>query len=93
MAFAGLASGLQAQTDSLWTLDQCVDHAIQYNLGMKRQELMLQSASQDIRQSKMDLFPSLNGMVEHQLGSGRVLDRGTYQWENASRVKPFRDSY
>ena len=76
--------GLHAQADSLWTLDRCVDHAIQYNLQMKRQELLLQSASQDVLQSKMDLLPSLGGMVEHQLGSGRVLDRGTYEWLNAS---------
>ena len=77
-------SGTNAQTDSLWTLDQCVDHAIRYNLGMKRQELMLQSSSQDVRQSKLDLLPNLNGSVEHQLGSGRVLDRGTYDWKDAN---------
>ena len=32
----------------------------------------------------MDLLPNLNGAIEHQLGSGRVLDRGTYEWKNAS---------
>jgi outer membrane protein len=78
------ASGLVAQADSLWTLDRCVDQAIQYNIGMKRQELMLQSATQDVRQSKMNLLPNLNGAIEHQLGSGRVLDRGDYSWKDAS---------
>ncbi|MFH0756222.1 MAG: TolC family protein [Bacteroidota bacterium] len=78
------ASGLCAQVDSLWTLDRCVDQAIQYNIGMKRQELMLQSATQDVRQSKMNLLPNLNGAIEHQLGSGRVLDRGDYSWKDAS---------
>ncbi len=77
-------AGLNAQADSLWSLHRCIDHAIQYNLQVKRQQLMLQSASQDVTQSKMNLLPNLNGMVEHELGSGRVLDRGTYQWENAS---------
>lgn len=78
------APGINAQTDSVWTLDRCVDQAIHYNLDVKRQELMLQSASQDVRQSKMDLLPNLNGQLEHQLGSGRVLDRGTYEWKDAS---------
>ncbi len=78
------ASGLQAQADSVWTLDRCVDHAIHYNLGMKRQELMLQSATQDVKQSKLNLLPNLNGSYEHQLGAGRVLDRGTYEWKNAN---------
>ena len=27
---------------------------------------------------------SLNGNIEHQLGAGRVLDRGTYTWKNAN---------
>jgi outer membrane protein len=77
-------TGLEAQPDSLWSLQRCVEQTIEYNLSMKRQELMLQSAQQDVRQSKMDLLPNLNGMIEHQLGSGRVLDRGTYEWKNAN---------
>jgi outer membrane protein len=79
-----ISIGLMAQADSAWSLQQCIDYAVRNNLGVKRQELMLQSASQDITQSRMSLLPNLNGMVEHQLGSGRVLDRGTYTWENAS---------
>ncbi len=77
-------SGLYAQADSLWSLDRCVSQAIEYNLDMKRQELNLQSANQDVKQSKMNLLPNLNGALEHQLGSGRVLDRGTYVWKDAS---------
>ncbi|MEZ5071913.1 MAG: TolC family protein [Bacteroidales bacterium] len=75
---------LQAQGDSLWTLNRCMDQAIAYNLRVKRQELNLQTSGQDVLQSRMDLLPNLNGMVEHQLGSGRVLDRQSYTWENAT---------
>ena len=86
IAFLGslVVPGLYAQSDSLWTLDRCVDHATQYNLDMKRQELMLQSADQDVTQSKLNLLPNLNGSYEHQLGAGRVLDRGTYEWVNSN---------
>jgi len=70
--------------DSLWNLDQCIVHAIDYNLQVKRQELMLQSTDQDMRQSKLDLLPNLNAGLEHQLGAGRVLDRGTYEWKNTN---------
>jgi len=75
---------VMAQPDSLWNLNQCIEHAIRNNLNMKRQELQLQSAGQDLRQSKLNVLPSVNGMLEHQLGSGRVLDRGTYEWVNAN---------
>lgn len=81
---AALATGLSAQGDTLWSLQRCVDQAVNYNLEMKRQELMLESASKDVTQSKMDLLPNLNGMLEHQLGAGRVLDRGTYEWKNTN---------
>jgi len=80
---AALTAGSNAQEDSIWTLQRCIDQAVGHNLDMKRQELLVQSASQDVTQSKMDLLPNLNGSVEHQLGSGRVLDRGTYEWKNA----------
>ncbi len=78
------ATGVWGQSDSLWSLDQCIDHAIQYNLQVKRQELVLKSTGQDHRQSKLNLLPNLNGSIEHQLGTGRVLDRGTYEWKNAN---------
>ncbi len=72
------------QTEMPWSLERCIDQAIQYNLQMKRQELLTQSTEQDHRQSKLDLLPNLNGSIEHQLGAGRVLDRGTYKWVNTN---------
>ena len=78
------ATGTFAQGENLWSLQRCIDQAIQYNLDVKRQELLLQSSTHDVKQSKMDLLPNLNGSLEHQLGSGRVLDRGTYEWKNTN---------
>jgi outer membrane protein len=84
MALLVSSTGVWGQSDSLWSLDQCIDHAIQYNLQVKRQELVLKSTGQDHRQSKLNLLPNLNGSIEHQLGAGRVLDRGTYDWKDAN---------
>jgi outer membrane protein len=67
-----------------WSLEKCIDQAVQYNLQMKRQELLTQSTEQDHRQSKLDLLPNLNGSIDHQFGTGRVLDRGTYEWVNTN---------
>ena len=72
------------QSEQPWSLERCIDQAIQYNLQVKRQELLLQSTEQDHRQSKIELFPNLNGSIDHQLGAGRVLDRGTYEWVNTN---------
>ncbi|MGW8316025.1 MAG: TolC family protein, partial [Bacteroidales bacterium] len=86
---AGLLTGVpsfgqEESADTIWSLERCIAHAIDYNLQVERQELMMQSTDQDMRQSKLDLLPNLNAGLEHQLGSGRVLDRGTYTWKNAN---------
>jgi len=84
IVLACVTTGMFGQTDTAWSLNQCIDYAIQYNLDVKRQELMLQSTNQDHLQSKMDLLPNLNGRIQHELGSGRVLDRGSYEWVDAN---------
>ena len=84
LMFVAGAYGQAPDAGSPWSLQECIDHAIGYNLQVKRQELMLQSTDQDLRQSRLHLLPHLNARVEHQLGSGRVLDRGTYEWKNAN---------
>ncbi len=75
---------VHGQPEEPWSLEQCINRAIDYNLQVKRQELVMQSTRQDHLQSKLDILPSLNGNIEHQLGAGRVLDRGTYDWKNAT---------
>ncbi len=72
------------QPETAWSLEECIDQAIHYNLQVKRQELLMQSTEQDHRQSKIELLPNLNGSIDHQLGAGRVLDRGTYEWVNTN---------
>jgi len=84
LLFTSILLNLEGQEDTLWDLERCIQHAIHENLDVKRQELMLQSTDQDLLQSKMNLLPNLNGGIDHQLGSGRVLDRGTYEWVDAS---------
>lgn len=79
---AGEQASVALQGDTLWTLQRCIGHAVDQNLTMKRQELLLQSSAKNQFQSKMELLPSLNGNIEHQLGAGRVLDRSDYIWKN-----------
>src|SRR5210317_1786293 len=72
------------QPGEAWSLEQCIDQAIQYNLQVKRQELLTHSTEADHLQSKLELLPNLNGSIDHQLGAGRILDRGTYEWVNTN---------
>ena len=73
---------LNAQAQEDWSLDDCISYALENNISLKRQELATTMDEKDLAQSKLNMLPDLNGQVEHNLGAGRVLDRGTYEWLN-----------
>ena len=41
-----LTSSVAAQTNRLWTLQQCLDYAMQHNITLQRARLQLQSAKE-----------------------------------------------
>lgn len=79
----GVVTGsLSGQESGKWSLDECITYAIENNITLKRKELETEISKKDYTQSKLNALPDLGGVVEHNLGSGRVLDRGTYEWVN-----------
>ena len=64
-----------AQTH-LWTLQECVDYALQHNITLQRARLQLQSASEDVSQSKSALLPSLSASTSHNLAYRPWQDSG-----------------
>ncbi len=77
-----LAVDLKAQEQEIWTIDECITYALENNITLKRQELNTALKNKDLAQSKLNALPNLNGQINHDLGAGRVLDRGTYEWVN-----------
>ncbi len=67
-----------------WTLEQCINYALQNNIQIKRQELQTESTKKDYTQSKIDLLPNLNAGFQHQIGKGSV---ATQNYSYASSVK------
>lgn len=76
-----VASGM-AQEKNSWTLDECITYALENNISLKRQELATELNKKDFEQSKLNALPNLNGQIQHNMGSGRLLDEGTYEWVN-----------
>ena len=60
-----LTASVAAQTNHLWTLQQCLDYAMQHNITLQRAKLQLQSTKEDVSQSKAALLPSLNASTRH----------------------------
>ena len=59
-----------------WTLDECIDYAIANNISLQRATLERQSAQEDIKQSKSELFPSLDFSTSHNVSYSPWLEEG-----------------
>ena len=46
-----------ADTPTVWTLQQCIDHALQHNITLNTGRLSVLSAQEDTRESQAALLP------------------------------------
>ncbi len=67
-------SSLSAQMAGKWTLQDCIRHAVENNIGLQRQALQTGLAETDLLKARMDLLPSLNLGSDAQMGFGRSID-------------------
>jgi outer membrane protein len=70
-----LTASVSAQT-KLWTLQECIDYAMQHNITLQRAKLQQLSAKEDVSQSKAALLPSLNASMSHNFGYRPWQDSG-----------------
>lgn len=57
-----------------WTLEDCINYAVDNNIGLKLQRLQTESAETDLLKSKLNLVPSLNFGSDANLGFGRSIN-------------------
>lgn len=70
-----LLSGTFAQKQ--WTLQECIQYALDNNIQIKRQELQTKVNKKDYQQSKYNMLPSLGAGVNHRWSSGRNFNQAT----------------
>ena len=81
-------SSLQAQ--QIWSLKDCINHALKNNISLKQSKLNIQLNESKHLQSKMELLPSINTNSSINSNSGRYLDKTTYQYvENSALSSDF----
>ena len=76
-------AALSASAQKKWTLQDCIDYAMQHNLTLKEAQLRKQSANEDRKQAKADLLPSLSASTNQSLGyspwmEGVDVKKGSY---------------
>lgn len=66
-----------------WTLQQCVDYAIEHNLTVQQAQNTTEIAKWNKNASAANLFPTLNGFASHTYNFGQTIDPFTNQFANS----------
>ena len=74
------SSFAQPEMGESWSLQQCIEYALVNNLSIKQSELTRKLSEAEYLQSKMNLFPTLNGNISHSYNFGRTIDPFTNQF-------------
>ena len=80
--FSLLASLSTLAQSNSYTLEQCIETAIKNNIQVQQGELKTQAAEVAYKQSKANLFPTVNGNINHGMNQGRNIDPFTNTYVN-----------
>lgn len=79
LLFANITS---AEAQDTWSLQRCVDYALQNNLTVKQQEVQKRLADLTLRQSRLQMIPGFSGTVTGGYTDGRSASLGDNQYVN-----------
>ena len=63
--------------DPIMGLQQCIDLALQNNIQVRQGQIQVQGSELQLRQSKFNQLPTVNGFISQGLSSGRNINPGT----------------
>lgn len=93
IAFTGiflLVFSLASKAQETWSLQKCVQYALDNNIQIKQQELNTQYQQNLVSQAKDDKLPTLNSSMSNSLNFGRSLTyTNTYQNVNSSQYNGY----
>ncbi|RLD61373.1 MAG: hypothetical protein DRJ05_02760 [Bacteroidetes bacterium] len=72
----------QSQESKIWTLEECIGYALENNLNIKKQALIIDNQNEILSQSQFEILPSLNGFVSHGYNWGQRIDPFTNEFAN-----------
>lgn len=69
-----------AQTNEKWTLEKCIDYAMQHNISVRQAALVAKVSKNDNLQSKLNVLPSVDASASYNLNFGNSLNPVTYSF-------------
>lgn len=81
-----LASGRVYSQEKVWSLQDCINYALENNIQIKQQDIQTRYQKNALDLSKFRLLPSVNGSASHNYSFGRALDQTTYEYTDNQTV-------
>jgi outer membrane protein len=75
-----LLSAGQMRSQTLWSLQDCINYAFDHNLDIKKQVLAVETNKANLLQAKLNTLPSINGGASTTNNWGRTIDRYTNEF-------------
>ena len=70
-----------AKAQKEWSLQQCIEYALENNIQLKQQELNVKVNENQLTRSKLSAYPNLNASANHNYSFGRTTNFITNQKE------------
>lgn len=70
----GLTAVLSAGAQTYWTLEDCINYALKNNIAVQQSQVQLNIAGENLKQSQLNLLPSVNGQATNNYNFGRSID-------------------
>ncbi|MCA1763241.1 MAG: TolC family protein [Cryomorphaceae bacterium] len=74
------AMSIQAESQEAWSLQKCIDYAMESNLTVLQSKLNIERAEIDYNQSRFSLLPNLNAQASYGYNFGQRIDPFTNQF-------------
>ena len=88
LAFFAMSSFAQQKK---WTLEECVNYALQNNISIRQSELDIKGSNVDDLEAKAAFLPTLNGNANYSVNTGANINPTTNQFSNET-FKSFSSS-
>jgi outer membrane protein len=72
----------ETKAQLIWSLEDCIQHAIENNITLKQQRLNEKNAHYTVQQSYANFLPDLNADGSHGYSFGRSVDPFTNEFSN-----------
>jgi len=79
--FISLSLSGNGQTKK-WTLEDCINYALDNNINVKRQMLLAEQQRNNKKQKKFNILPSIEASGRHSFQSGKTINYDTYSYVN-----------